>query len=86
MKKPSSTKKNLPSKPAKGKDSGEVVKKSTLTPQKSKEKKNWKNKLDDEGDDDDFIEDVKEEDEDEDFDGEFEDASNEDGEFFDDEF
>jgi hypothetical protein len=52
MKKPNNTKKG-PAKKAteKGKDAGELRKPAKLKPLKEKEKKNWKNNLDDEEDD-----------------------------------
>ncbi|MCX6296402.1 MAG: hypothetical protein NTX97_10105 [Bacteroidetes bacterium] len=80
MKKPSSSKKSPIKKSTdKAKDSGELRKPSKLTPQKEKDKKNWKSDLD-EGDDDDFTmeDDVK-------LDGNFDD-DDDDGDFYDDEF
>jgi hypothetical protein len=80
MKKPSSSKKSPTKKSTdKAKDSGELRKPSKLTPQKEKDKKNWKSDLE-EGDDDDFTmeDDVK-------LDGNFDDDED-DGDFYDDEF
>lgn len=52
MKKPNNTKKGPAKKAAeKGKESGELRKPTKLKPLKEKEKKNWKNNLDDEEDD-----------------------------------
>ena len=80
MKKPSSSKKSPIKKSTdKAKDSGELRKPSKLTPQKEKDKKNWKSSLDDEDDDFAMDEDVK-------LDGGFGDDEDVDEEFFDDEF
>lgn len=78
MKKPNNSKKNLSKKPDKGKDSGELRKPTKLKPLKEKDKKNWKNNLDD---DDDFTmdeNDVK-------FNSSF-DEEDEEGESYDDKF
>ncbi len=79
MKKPSSSKKS-PLKKAgdKAKDSGELRKPSKLTPQKEKDKKNWKSSLDDEDEDFAIDEDVK-------LDNDF-DEDDEDEPFYDDDF
>jgi hypothetical protein len=58
MKKPSSSKKNPTKKSAdKGKDSGELRKPTKLKPLTGKEKKNWKNDLDEEEEEDFAVED-----------------------------
>lgn len=80
MKKPSNSKKSPVKKSSdKAKDSGELRKPSKLTPLKEKDKKNWKSSLDDDDDDFTMDEDVKLEAND------FGD-SEDDEEFFDDEF
>ncbi|MCW3084312.1 MAG: hypothetical protein JWP12_1678 [Bacteroidetes bacterium] len=80
MKKPSTSKKSPAKKADKAKDSGELRKPVTLKPQKEKEKKNWKNNLDDE-DEDDF----NMEDDDLKLDNDFDDDDEDDG-FFDDNY
>ena len=77
MKKPNNSKKNPVKKTDKAKDSGELRKPAKLKPLKEKEKKSWKNNLDDE-DDFDMDEEVE-------FENDFESEDDEDGEFFDDE-
>jgi len=77
MKKPNNTKKNPLKKSDKTKDSGELRKPAKLKPLKEKEKKNWKNNLDDEEEDFDMENDVK-------FENDF-DSDDEEEEFFDDE-
>ncbi len=79
MKKPGNLKKGVVKKPAeKGKESGELRKPTKLKPLKEKEKKNWKNNLDEEEDEDFSVED------DIGLDDSFEDE--EEGEYFDDKF
>ncbi|CAN5336777.1 hypothetical protein BH10BAC1_BH10BAC1_06260 [soil metagenome] len=79
MKKPSSSKKSPVKKSTdKAKDSGELRKPSKLTPQKEKDKKNWKSSLDDEDEDFTIDEDVK-------LESNFDDEEEED-EFYDDDF
>ncbi|MDQ3048230.1 MAG: hypothetical protein M3R27_11835 [Bacteroidota bacterium] len=52
MKKPDNVKKGVVKKPAeKGKESGELRKPTKLKPLKEKEKKNWKNNLEEEDED-----------------------------------
>ncbi|MBA3704836.1 MAG: hypothetical protein H0W84_02730 [Bacteroidetes bacterium] len=51
MKKPNSSKKSPLKKSDKAKDSGELRKPTKLKPLKEKEKKNWKNNLDEEEED-----------------------------------
>lgn len=78
MKKPNNSKKS-PAKKTDKKDSGELRKPTKLKPLKEKEKKNWKNNLDEEEDEDfDMEEDVK-------FSGDLEDEDeDEDGVYYDD--
>ncbi|HET6225456.1 MAG TPA: hypothetical protein VFF27_04190 [Bacteroidia bacterium] len=82
MKKPNNNKKG-PAKKAtekgKVKDAGELRKPAKLKPLKEKEKKNWKNNLDDEEDDFTLEEDVK-------LDTTFDDDDDDDDDFFDDNF
>jgi len=80
MKKPSTAKKSPAKKTDKSKDPGEVRKPATLKPLKEKEKKNWKNNLDDEDESDFNVEneDLK-------LDNDFDDDDDDDG-FFDDNF
>jgi hypothetical protein len=78
MKKPSNSKKSPAKKSDKANDSGELRKPTKLKPLKEKEKKNWKNNLDDEEEDFDMDEDVK-------FENDFDAEDDEDAEFFDDE-
>ena len=80
MKKASTSKKSPAKKADKTKDSGELRKPTTLKPLKEKEKKNWKNNLDDE-DEDDF----NMEDDDLKLDKDFDDDDEDDG-FFDDNY
>jgi len=76
MKKPNNSKKSPLKKSDKAKDSGELRKPTKLKPLKEKEKKSWKNNLDDEEEGFDVEEDLK-------FDDNFEEGD-EDEEFFDD--
>jgi hypothetical protein len=80
MKKPSNSKKSPAKKTAdKGKDSGELRKPTKLTPLKEKDKKNWKNNLDDEEEEDFAVEDDLK------LDSNFDDEEEEDS-FYDDDF
>ncbi len=77
MKKPNNSKQSPLKKSDKTKDSGELRKPTKLKPLKEKEKKSWKNNLDDEEEDFAMEEDVK-------FESNFDEEEEEEG-FFDDE-
>ena len=78
MKKPNNLKKSPLKKSDKAKDSGELRKPTKLKPLKEKEKKSWKNNLDDEDEDFAMEEDVN-------LEGSFDEEEEEEG-FYDDNF